>query len=97
MLSFTVGPSDHCRQVESLLNNLMPGATRGYMQKLVRSGHVLLNGEETAPEQLLKINDTLTLKESKRTAALVSQSQTSVTTTAARVPHVLSYEPKLAL
>ncbi len=75
MLTFTIATADHCRQVESFLNNLMPGATRGYMQKLVRGGHVLLNGAATSPEQLLKVNDTLTLKESRRSAELTRETR----------------------
>jgi len=71
MLSFPILPADHCRQVESFLGNLMPGATRGYLQKLVKSGHIHLNGVATTAAQLLKITDTLTLKESRRTADLM--------------------------
>lgn len=70
MLSFTITAEDHCRQTESFLHNLLPGATRGYMQKLLKNGHVRVNGRECLPEQLLKENDTVMLKESNRTALL---------------------------
>lgn len=73
MLSFTATPTDHCRQVESFLHNLMPGATRGYMQKLIKSGHLLLNGAVTYPSALLSTNDVITLKESIRSAVLLGK------------------------
>lgn len=71
MLTFTIAAEDHCRQVESFLHNLLPTATRGYMQKLLRNGHVSVNGEECPAEHLLKNRDTLTLKESSKTAAFL--------------------------
>src|SRR6185369_3371386 len=71
MLSFTATITDHCRQVESFLHNLMPGATRGYMQKLIKSGHLLLNGAPTSPQALISVNDTISLKESARSAELL--------------------------
>jgi len=73
MLSFTATLTDHCRQVESFLHNLMPGATRGYMQKLIKSRHLLLNGAATSPSALLSLNDTVTLKESVRSAGLLGK------------------------
>lgn len=71
MLTFTIAADDHCRQVESFLQNLLPGATRGYMQKLLKSGHLSVNEKECSAEQLLKNRDRLTLKESSRTTALL--------------------------
>ena len=71
MLTFTIAADDHCRQVESFLHNLMPGATRGYMQKILKSGHVRLNGTAQSAEHLLLANDILTIKESSRTTALL--------------------------
>jgi 23S rRNA pseudouridine955/2504/2580 synthase len=72
MLSFTATITDHCRQVESFLHNLMPGATRGYMQKLIKSGHILLNDAATTPQALVSNNDTISLKESGKTAGLLT-------------------------
>lgn len=71
MLSFTVAAADHCRQIESFLLNLLPGATRGYRQKLFKSGHVHVNGAVLPADQLLQEYDIITLKESNRTAALI--------------------------
>lgn len=71
MLSFQITAVDHCRQVESFIDNLMPIATRGYIQKLIKSGHVLVNGAETTSGELLKVGDTLTFKGSRRTSDLI--------------------------
>jgi len=71
MLTFTIAAEDHCRQVESFLHNLMPGATRGYRQKLLKSGHLLVNSTVLPAEHLLLEGDLLALKESSRTAALL--------------------------
>jgi 23S rRNA pseudouridine955/2504/2580 synthase len=71
MLTFHISPAEHCRQVESFLHKLMPGATRGYRQKLIRSGSLLLNGLQPEAEALLTLNDIVTLKESARTATLL--------------------------
>lgn len=71
MLSYAINAEDHCRQVESFLHNLLPLATRGYLQKLIKNGHASVNGRDCSAEQLLKNRDTLTLKESSRTAALL--------------------------
>jgi len=73
MLTFTIAAADHCRQVESFLHNLLPGATRGYMQKLLKSGHLLINGSVRPADHLLQEDDILILKESSRTAALLRE------------------------
>lgn len=78
MLSFTATLTDHCRQVESFLHNLMPGATRGYMQKLLKSNHILLNGEPASQVTLISHNDKITIKESSRSAALLGTSRPDV-------------------
>jgi len=73
MLTYQIAAEDHCRQVESFLHNLMPGATRGYMQKLLKSGSIQVNRVNQSGEYLLQLDDILTLKESARTAALVRE------------------------
>ncbi|NVO00993.1 MAG: RluA family pseudouridine synthase [Geobacteraceae bacterium] len=75
MLTYTITEADHCRQIESFLHNLMPAATRGYMQKLIRSGHILVNGSNIAADLTLKVSDLVELKESGRTAALLRESR----------------------
>lgn len=78
MLYFTAPITDHCRQVESFLHNLMPDATRGYMQKLIKSGHLLLNGAATTPSALISEGDILALKESARTAAFLGKPRPAI-------------------
>lgn len=73
MLSFEITAADHCRQIESFLHNLLPTASRGYLQKLIKSGHLQLNGARPAADTLLKQHDTLTLKESDKTTALLGK------------------------
>lgn len=75
MLTYTISEADHCRQLESFLHNLIPAATRGYMQKLIRSGHMLVNGIQIAADEPLKVSDIVTLKESGRTAALLRENR----------------------
>ena len=75
MLTYTISEADHCRQLESFLHNLIPAATRGYMQKLIRSGHMFVNGIQIAADEPLKVSDIVTLKESGRTAALLRENR----------------------
>lgn len=78
MLTFTITAADHCRQAESFLHNLLPAATRGYLQKLIKSGQLRLNGDPAQPETLLRQGDTVTLKESSKTAAFLGQGRAAV-------------------
>jgi 23S rRNA pseudouridine955/2504/2580 synthase len=43
------------------------------MQKLLKSGHILVNGKELAVDHLLKVTDEVSLKESSRTKALLRE------------------------
>jgi RluA family pseudouridine synthase len=73
MLTYTITETDHCRSVESFLRNLLPAASLAYLKKLVKSGHLALNGTPvSAPEALLCLDDTVTLKESGKTRALLT-------------------------
>lgn len=72
MLTLTITPPDHCRQVESLLHNLLPTASRGYRQKLIKGGHLLVNGRQPEPRDPVRLGDRVTLKESGRTTALIA-------------------------
>jgi 23S rRNA pseudouridine955/2504/2580 synthase len=73
MLTFTITAADHCRQIESFLHNLLPTASRGYLQKLIKSGHLLQNGGQPLPDALLLLGDAVTLKESGKTTALLAK------------------------
>ncbi len=72
MLTYTITETDHCRSVESFLRNLLPGAPAAYLKKLVKSGHVAVNGAPAAADMLLRLGDTATLKESDRTRSLIA-------------------------
>ncbi len=72
MLTYHITAADHCRPVASFLRNLLPAAPAAYLSKLIRSGHLSVNGAPVSPEALLRVNDTLFLKESAKTAALLS-------------------------
>ena len=78
MLTFTIATADHCRQTESFLHNLLPAATRGYLQKIIKSGQLQLNGAPVLPESLLRQRDTVTLKESSKTAAFLGKGKAAV-------------------
>jgi len=73
MLTYTVTPADHCRSVDSFLRNHLPLATAGYLHKLLKNGHVILNGTTTSGADTLRLDDTLAMKESAKTASLLQK------------------------
>jgi RluA family pseudouridine synthase len=72
MLTFTITPRDYCRRLESFLRTLMPRATAGYTRKLIKSGAAKINGTAAAPDTFLSKGDSVTLKESSATLALLT-------------------------
>jgi 23S rRNA pseudouridine955/2504/2580 synthase len=72
MINYKITTADHCRRVESFLQNILPAAPLSYLKKLTRSGHVTVNGSLTVPEALLKLDDTVSIKESARTQTLLT-------------------------
>jgi len=72
MLTFDITPRDHCRRLESFLRTLLPTAPSGYPRKLIRSGAAKLNNAVAAPDTLLAIHDSVTLKESATLVTLLS-------------------------
>lgn len=64
MLKYSVSANDHCRRLESFLQQLLPQALPSYLRKLIKSGACRLNSAEATPDSLLKCHDTVTLKES---------------------------------
>lgn len=75
MLNFPIDNLNHCRTVASFLRNLLPAATAGYLHKLLKNGHVTLNGAPVQGERLLLSSDLLELKESAKTASLLHNRQ----------------------
>lgn len=72
MLTYTITTHDHCRSLGSFLANLLPGASRGYLHKLAKSGAVRVDGQEKALELLLAVDYHVTLKESERTGRFLA-------------------------
>jgi len=74
MLTFTIGPKDHCRRLESFLRTLLPASPLAYTRKLIKSGAVKLNAQVATPDTLVTVGDCLTLKESAALTALLTDS-----------------------
>jgi len=74
MLTYEITATDHARRVDSFLRNLMPTAQFSYLKKLLNAGHFTVNGEPVEACRLLKIHDTVSLKESSKTVAFVAKS-----------------------
>lgn len=64
MLTYTITADDHCRQLESWLQRLLPTALPAYCRKLIKSGACTLNGTKSSPDTLLLAGDIISLKES---------------------------------
>jgi len=78
MLTYAIAPCDHCRSVDSFLRNLLPIATAGYLHKLLKNGHVILNGAPAGGDDTLRLGDTLAMKESAKTASLLQKRLTEL-------------------
>jgi len=72
MINYKITAADHCRRVESFLQNLLPAAPISYLRKLVRSGHLTVNGAISLPDTILKLDDTVGIRESARTHTLLT-------------------------
>jgi len=72
MLTYKITAFDHCRRMESFLQNLLATAPLSYLKKLVRSGHVAVNSDRTDSDSILRLDDTVSIKESVRTRALIA-------------------------
>ncbi len=71
MLKFTITESDHCRPVGSWLRIHMQSATSGYLNQLLKKGHLTVNGSSATDLQPLQLGDLLEIKESGRTRSLM--------------------------
>lgn len=72
MLTFLIEAPDHNRRVDSFLRNLLPKAPSSYLKKLLNTGHLSVNGTKVPPETHLKYSDSVTLKESGKTASFLA-------------------------
>lgn len=75
MLTFAIASHDHCRQLESFLRTLLPQAPPGYPRKLIKSGAAKVNNAPATPDTILAIHDSVTLKESAATVALLTETR----------------------
>ena len=73
MITIRIDDKDHCRRVDSLLRNLLPGAPHAYLRKLLISGHVHVNDTQPDAAELLRHGDRVTLKESARLTTLLAE------------------------
>jgi 23S rRNA pseudouridine955/2504/2580 synthase len=78
MLSFVIDVHDHCRRVESFLQNLLPAAPLSYLRKQIKSKNLLVNGAHGAPDAMLRLGDTVILKESARTGGFLGAARPEV-------------------
>lgn len=78
MLTYQIEAKDHFRRVDSFLRNLLPAAQFSYLKKLLKSGHVSVNGEPAEAERVLRSSDIVALKESSKTAALVARTTPAI-------------------
>lgn len=75
MLKYEISETDHCRQVESFLQNLLPSASQSYLRKLLTAGHLAVNGTPVVSGAILRLGDTITLKESSKTSAFLRKAR----------------------
>jgi 23S rRNA pseudouridine955/2504/2580 synthase len=71
MLEFKISARDHCRQLQGFLHLILPAASPSYVRKLGTSGHVWVNGGTAVGSKLLHLEDVVTVKESRKTKALL--------------------------
>jgi RluA family pseudouridine synthase len=72
MLTYQIEAKDHFRRVDSFLRNLLPTAQFSYLKKLLKSGHVAVNGAPAEPTDTLRSADVVSLKESSKTSAFLA-------------------------
>jgi 23S rRNA pseudouridine955/2504/2580 synthase len=72
MITVKINAIDHCRSMEAMLHKLLPGANSSYIGKMVKSGHVTLNGEKSEGEMVLRLDDEIAIKESGKVRSLLS-------------------------
>ena len=73
MLTYQIEAKDHFRRADSFLRNLLPSAQHSYLKKLMSAGHLKVNGACAEATRTLRRSDTVTLKESGKTAAFLAR------------------------
>jgi 23S rRNA pseudouridine955/2504/2580 synthase len=72
MLSFSIPIADHGRRMDGFLRNLLPTAPASYLHQLLKKESVSVNGAPASAELLLRLSDTVALKESARTRSFLA-------------------------
>jgi 23S rRNA pseudouridine955/2504/2580 synthase len=75
MLSYPVSIADHGRRMDSYLRNLLPAASSAYLHQLIKGDAVVVNGFPAAPGTLLRVSDTVGLKETGRIRGLLADAR----------------------
>lgn len=72
MLSYPLSIADHGRRLDSFLRNLLPASSASYLHQLIKRGAVLVNGLQSAPDRVLRLPDSVALKETGRVRGLLA-------------------------
>lgn len=72
MKETTITEADNCRPIGSWLRMQLPSATTGYLNQLIKKGHITVNGEPVTDLTPLATGDRVALKESGRTRSLLA-------------------------
>lgn len=72
MLSLSISIADHGRRMDGFLRNLLPTAPASYLHQLLKRESVTVNGAPASPELLVRLSDTVALKESGRTRSFLA-------------------------
>jgi RluA family pseudouridine synthase len=71
MIFYSATIADHGRRMDSFLRAILPAASLSYIRQLLKGGSVTLNDAPATPERLLRLSDTVSLKETSRIRSLL--------------------------
>jgi 23S rRNA pseudouridine955/2504/2580 synthase len=72
MLTYTLALTNHGRRLDSWLRSVLATAAPSYIQQLIKGGAVTVNGAVAAADSLLRLTDSIALKESVRIRQLLA-------------------------
>jgi RluA family pseudouridine synthase len=72
MINYSATIADHGRRMDSFLRAILPAASLSYIRQLLKGGSVTLNDAPATPGALLRLSDTVGLKETSRIKALLA-------------------------
>jgi len=71
MINYSATIADHGRRMDSFLRAILPAASLSYIRQILKGGSVTLNDLPATPETLLRLSDTVSLKETSRIRSLL--------------------------